>query len=441
MANKMKNTARIFSNKNMHRGTVLIEFLLTIALAGTLLPFIYGYQNRAIIRAENVRITRQMQKIQSVLEQYIVENKDAMLTTVGRNIIKVKLADLVDYGLDATFVETAGDKYQLRILKSNDYGDQASLQGVIVLTDSEITPLRTREIVSMGDDKIGFVDGTRAYGGFGTWRVNTADFGVDATDGIVLSTAIQRDNSLYLWRVPSGGATDATMLSALNLGGRDIINSSFVNTVGLSLDESLAATKIVTNDLIFQNRTTIDTKYTTQTATVSGTMSGDSKNIAVTGTLSLAESAKASSFTADNFWVNNLILSGLSTPSGTAATLRSNGSLDMTEGRVSAVFVSVGFTGSITSRLNVKEKIVDSVNPDYYWDTKSKTANLVDINSPTLTDMAARVLRRESVSGSTATRVFSSVTSNKNATMGDYLNAIREIGQSVRAKYQMLNLE
>ncbi len=437
----MKNTARIFSNKSMHRGTVLIEFLLTIALAGTLLPFIYGYQNRAIIRAENVRITRQMQKIQSVLEQYIVENKDAMLTTVGRNIIKVKLADLVDYGLDATFVETAGDKYQLRILKSNDYGDQASLQGVIVLTDSEITPLRTREIVSMGDDKIGFVDGTRAYGGFGTWRVNTADFGVDATDGIVLSTAIQRDNSLYLWRVPSGGATDATMLSALNLGGRDIINSSFVNTVGLSLDESLAATKIVTNDLIFQNRTTIDTKYTTQTATVSGTMSGDSKNIAVTGTLSLAESAKASSFTADNFWVNNLILSGLSTPSGTAATLRSNGSLDMTEGRVSAVFVSVGFTGSITSRLNVKEKIVDSVNPDYYWDTKSKTANLVDINSPTLTDMAARVLRRESVSGSTATRVFSSVTSNKNATMGDYLNAIREIGQSVRAKYQMLNLE
>lgn len=437
----MKNTARIFSNKNMHRGTVLIEFLLTIALAGTLLPFIYGYQNRAIIRAENVRITRQMQKIQSVLEQYIVENKDAMLTTVGRNIIKVKLADLVDYGLDATFVETAGDKYQLRILKSNDYGDQASLQGVIVLTDSEITPLRTREIVSMGDDKIGFVDGTRAYGGFGTWRVNTADFGVDATNGIVLSTAIQRDNSLYLWRVPSGGATDATMLSALNLGGRDIINSSFVNTVGLSLDESLAATKIVTNDLIFQNRTTIDTKYTTQTATVSGTMSGDSKNIAVTGTLSLAESAKASSFTADNFWVNNLILSGLSTPSGTVATLRSNGSLDMTEGRVSAVFVSVGFTGSITSRLNVKEKIVDSVNPDYYWDTKSKTANLVDINSPTLTDMAARVLRRESVSGSTATRVFSSVTSNKNATMGDYLNAIREIGQSVRAKYQMLNLE
>lgn len=437
----MKSIMRIFFHNNEHRGTVLIEFLLTIALAGTLLPFIYGYQNRAVIRAENVRITRQMQKIQTFLEKYIVENKDAMLTTVGRNIIKVKLSDLIDYGLEESFVQSAGDKYQLRVLKSNDYGDQASLQGVIVLTDSEITPLRTREIVSMGDDKIGFVDGTRAYGGFGTWRVNTADLGVDATSGIVQTTSIKRDNSLYLWRVPSENVSDATMLSALNLGGRDIINSVFVNTGGLSLDESLEVNKVVTNDLIFTNRTTIDTKFTTQTALVSGAMSGDSKNIAVTGTLSLAESAKASSFTADNFWVNNLTLGGLSTPSGSAATLRSNGSLDMTEGRVSAMFVSVGFTGSITSRLNVKEKIVDSVNSDYYWDVKSKVANLVDINSPTLSDMASRALRRESVSGSSATRVFSSVASNKNATMGDYLNAIREIGQNVRAKYQMLNLE
>ena len=436
----MKNKTKIFFHHNEHRGTVLIEFLLTIALAGTLLPFIYGYQNRAVIRAENVRITRQMQKIQTVLEKYIVENKDAMLTTVGRNIIKVKLADLVDYGLDASFVESAGDKYQLRVLKSNDYGDQASLQGVIVLSDSEITPLRTREIVSMGDDKIGFLDGTRAYGGFGTWRVDAADFGVDATNGIVQTTAIKRENSLYLWRVPSDGATDATMLSALNLGGRDIINSSFVNTGGLSLDESLEVNKIVTNDLIFNNRTTIDTKFTTQSAVVSGTMSGDSKNIVVGGTLSLAESAKASSFTADNFWVNTLTLSGLSTSSG-SATLRSGGSLDMTEGRISAMVVSVGFTGSITSRLNVKQKIIDSVNPDYYWDVGSKVANLADINSPTLTDMASRVLRRESVSGTTATRVFSSVVSNKNATMGDFLNAIREIGQNVRAKYQMLNLE
>ncbi len=438
----MMKLLRIFSHHNQTRGTVLIEFLLTIALAGTLMPFIYGYQNRAVVRAENVRVARQMQKIQSVLEKYIVENKDSMLTTVGRNIIRVRLSDLIEYGLDPEFVRTNSDKYQVRILKSQDYGDQPSLQGVIVLSDSDITPMRTREIVSMGDDKIGFVDGVHAYGGFGTWRVNTADLGIDATSGIVQTTSVNRDSSLYLWRLPSDDVIDATMLSALNLGDRDIINSSFVNIGGLSLDESFAANKIVTNDLIFKNRTTLDaTKLSSQTAIVSGTMSGDSKNIVVNGTLSLADLAKASSFTTDNLWVNELSLGGVSTPSGVAAVLHAGGALDMTEGRVSAMFVSVGFTGSITSRLGVREKIIDSINKDYYWDVKSRTANMVDINSPTLSDIATQLLRRESVSGTTATRIFSSVSSNKNATVGDYLNAIREIGQSVRAKYQMLNLE
>ena len=438
----MMNLLRIFSHRKQTRGTVLIEFLLTIALAGTLMPFIYGYQNRAVVRAENVRVTRQMQKIQSVLEKYIVENKDSMLTTVGRSIIRVRLSDLIEYGLDPEFVHANSDKYQVRILKSQDYGDQPSLQGVIVLSDSDITPMRTREIVSMGDDKIGFVDGVHAYGSFGTWRVNTADLGIDATSGIVQTTSVNRDSSLYLWRIPSDDIIDATMLSALNLGDRDIVNSSFVNIGGLSLEESFTANNIVTNDLIFKNRTTIDaTNLSSKTAIVSGALSGDAKNIVVNGTLSLADLAKASSFTTDNLWVNELSLGGLSTPSGVAAVMRAGGALDMTEGRISAMFVSVGFTGSITSRLGVREKIIDSINKDYYWDVKSRTANMVDINSPTLSDIASRALRRESVSGTTATRIFSSVSSNKNATVGDYLNAIREIGQSVRAKYQMLNLE
>ena len=149
---------RIFNGKNSSRGTVLIEFLLTIALAGTLMPFVYGYQQRAVERAENLRITRQMQRIQTVLERYIVENKDDMLRTVGRNIVKVNLSDLVDYGMDQDFVDAVSDKYQIRVLKSVDVNDQATLQGVIVLHDSEISPLRTREIVTMGDDKTGFID-------------------------------------------------------------------------------------------------------------------------------------------------------------------------------------------------------------------------------------------------------------------------------------------
>lgn len=437
----MIHTNRIFSIKNAIRGTVLIEFLLTIGLAGTLIPFIYEYQNRAIVRAENVKVARQMQKIQSVLERYIVENKDKMLTTVGRNIIKVRLADLVPYGLEQDFVDGSGDKYQIRILKSNDVYDQATLQGVIVLNDSEISPMRTREIVSMGDDKIGFIDGTRAYGAFGTWRTDIASLGIDAQAGIVQTTNFNRDNSLYLWRIPSDNAADATMLGALNLGARDIKNSSFVNATGLSVDEIFESKKIAVNDLVFQNRTTLDSEFKTTTAIVSGAMSGDSKSIAVEGTFNLADFAKVSGFTADNLWVNSLTLGGLTTPSGVVSTLHANQSLDMTEGRVSTISMTVGFTGSITSRLGVKEKIVDSTNQNYYWNVQSREANLVDINSPTLSDMATKILRYESVSGSTATRVFGAVVSNKNATVGDFINAINEISRNVRGKYHMLKLE
>ena len=437
----MRIWKKIFAHKFAARGTVLIEFLLTIALAGTLIPFIYSYQNRAVMRAENIKITRQMERIQSVLERYIVENKERMMATVGRGIIKVSLSDLVDYGLDADFVENTKDKYQVRILKSVEAGEQTALQGVIVLNDAEITALRTRQIVSMGDDKLGFVDGNRAYGGFGTWRTSIAELGIDATSGIVRTTDINRDSALYLWRVPSPNVSDATMLSALNLGGRDIKNASFVNTGGLKLDEIFNAKKIVTNDLIFQNRTTIDSDYKTQTAIVSGTLSGDSKNVNVNGTFFLNDLGNFSGFTADNLWVNTLNLSGLSVKSDDAAILRTGGLLDMTEGRISAMFVTVGFTGSITSQLSVKGKIIDSVNSDYYWDVQSRIAILSDISAPTLSDMAARILRRESVSGSVATQLFSAVVSNKNATMADFMNAITEIQNRVRAKYHMLNLQ
>ena len=435
----MKYKSKIFSNSS--RGTVLIEFLLTIALAGTLIPFIYSYQTRAIARAENLRITRQMQKIQTILEHYIVQNREQMLKTVGRNIIRIKMTDLIPYGLDEDFAQTMADKYQLRILKSIDVGNQATLQGVIVFNDSDLTAMRTREIVKMGDDKIGFIDGTRAYGAFGTWRTDTVDLGIGETSGIVQTTGITRDNAMYLWRVPSESAADATMASVLNLGNRDINNVTFVSADGISLEESLEIGKLISTDVIFKNRTTIDSKYYTQTALVSGTLSGDAKSISVNGTFSLADYAKVSSFTVDNLSVNTLTLGGFSVPSGSLSTIRIGGSLDMTEGRISAMFVTVGFTGSITPRLGVKEKIVDSINPAYYWNVSTRIANLGDINSPTLSEMATKILRRESVYGSIATKIFSSVASNKNATMGDFMNAINEIQKSVRGKYQLLKSE
>lgn len=225
------------------------------------------------------------------------------------------------------------------------------------------------------------------------------------------------------------------------MGGRDIANAAFVNAGGMSLTEIYESQKLVVNDLIFKNRTTIDTNFKTQNALVSGTLSGDAKTISVAGTLNLADLAKVSNFTADNLWTNTLSLSGLSVSGDDAALLRVTGALDMTEGRVNALYVTVGFTGSITPRIGIKEKIVDSTNPAFYWDAQQRTANFVDINSPTLSDLAAKALRREAISGTTATRVFSAVTANKNATMGDFMNAISEIQNTVRGKYRMLNLE
>ena len=437
----MKKDKRIFSGTNNCRGTVLMEFLLTIALAGTLMPFVYQYQQRAVLRAENIRVTRQMDKIKTVMERYIAENKDSMLTTIGRNIIRLKLSDLIDYGLDADFVNEMSDKYQLRVLKSIDKNDQAALQGVIVYSDSDITPMRTREIVSMGDDKVGFVDGRRAYGGFGTWRTDVSNFGIDGDYGIVQTTAATRDNSLYLWRVPSDSAADATMLSGLNLGMRDIVNIGFANSRGLRIEEVLNVNNIDTHDLIFDNQTILDSNYKTRTATVTGTLSGDAKNIVTKNTFNLSEYGKFSDFSADTLWVNDLSLSGLSTDSKGISILRVNQTLDMTEGRINALYVTVGFAGSLTSRLTVREKIYDSENSDYYWDVKNGIANFNDINSPTLTDLGGRVLRNESVSGSVSTRIFSAVVANKNATVSDYMNAINEIQTAVREKYRLLNLE
>ncbi len=231
------------------------------------------------------------------------------------------------------------------------------------------------------------------------------------------------------------------MLSGLNLGGRDIKNAAFVNANGLSLEEFLDVNKIAVNDLIFQNYTTIDTQYKSQTGIVSGVLSGDARSIDVSGTLNLADFARVSAFTADNLWVNKLTLGGLSTDSSSAAILHATQTLDMTEGRISALYVTVGFTGSLTSKLVVREKIIDSLNNDYYWDVKNKVANLGDINSPTLSDMGTKIFAHEKISGTVSAATFGAVLANKNATMSDFLNAISEIQTRVRAKYRLLNLE
>ena len=151
---------------NTQRGGMLIELLLSVALAAVIMPFLFRYQQNALRRAENIALTRQMGEIQTALERYIVDNRENLLMTVGRTISRVNMSDLAIYGLSESTLD-ASDKYQLRILKSNEGASGATLQGVVVMSTDGVPPLRTREIVSMGGANMGFIEGSRAYGAFG----------------------------------------------------------------------------------------------------------------------------------------------------------------------------------------------------------------------------------------------------------------------------------
>lgn len=439
---KFVRNFRNSGNDCSQRGNMLVELLLTVALSAVILPFVFQYQQRAVKRTENIAITREMENIQGALERYIVQNRENLLATVGKNITRVQLGDLVEYGMLPDIATNSADKYQLRILKSNNRQDQATLQGVIVLSGPDINPLRTREIVATGGAQMGFIDGTRAYGTYGAWRADTVDLGLNIRDGIVGTTGVNRDNASYLWRVPSENANDATMLSSLNLGGHDIIGGAFFNAAGTQFGETLNLTDAVARDVIFQNRTAINNKFYAASTTVSGILSSDSRNMEVSGTFNLADVGKFTSFSVADLWVGNLTLSGLSVNNdGTASVLKINRALDMTSGRIDAMYITVSFAGSITPRLVVHNRIEDSINPAYFWDADIGVAHFMDVSLAQLNDMAAMAVRAERGGDTISAQVFGTVAANKNATAADYMNAITEIQNRVRAKYRLLNLE
>lgn len=432
----------IFSVANKQHGGMLIELLMSVAIVAVVLPFLFKYQQDSIVRAENIAVARQMQEIQNALERYIVANRETLLTVAGKNIARVNIADLAEYGAPESIIEKNGDKYQLRVLKSSDATGQATLQGIVVMSDETITPLRTRQIMSVGGDNMGFVEGTHAYGTFGAWHTDTMDIGINVPDGIITTTSVSRDNAQYLWRVPSDNTDDAKMLAPLNLGGHDLVNTKYFDASFAQFDETLKSITIVADKVVFANRTTIDSALETQNATCVGNLSADAKNMEIAGTLTMSGLGKFSNFTVNDLWTNTLSLSGLSmNEKNKASILDVNQNLDMTGGRISSIYTTVGFSGSITPRLVVREKIIDSIDSSYYWDVQNKTAKLYDLSLPELSRMATLVVVKEADKSTIAGRTFSSIAANKNATVADYLNAISEIQKKVRAKYSLLKLE
>lgn len=432
---------RIFNEKNDSRGSMLLELLLSIALATIIIPFVFRYQQNAVVRAQNIAITNEMAEIRVALERYIVENRTDLLKTVGRNITRVELSDLLPFGLPESVMEDSKHHYQLRVLKSSDSTGSATLQGVIVRDSGDVSPLRTREIVNLSGGSMGFVDGGHAFGTFGAWHTDAVDLGVDIADGIIETTSVNRDAALYLWRVPSNNADDAKMLSPLNLAGHDILNTKYLNANYVDFAEGVNSLQTVADKLIFENRTTIDQTFEVASATVSGVMSSDGKNMEIKNGLNISDVAKLSSLTAENLWVSNLTLSGLSVETPDVPMLKVNQALDMTSGRIEAMYVTVGFTGSMTPRLVVYEKIADSVNSAYYWDADLGVAKFMDVSFVELNRMATLAVRKYGDKSTVSTQVFGAVSANQNATASDFMNAIHEIQTRVRGKYRLLNLE
>ena len=433
----------LFFNRNNQNGGMLVELMMSIALAAVIIPFVFRYQQTSVLRARNISVVRQMENVQNALERYIVENKNTLMQPTGKNISHVKIEDLVDYGLPEYIAQTFSNDYQLRVLKSADRNNKSVLQGIVILSNSEITPMRTREIVNLGGGKFGFVEGNSTYGGFGAYHVNASDFGIKGAKGLISTTNTARGNTEYLWRVPSQNEEDATMLSPLNLDGHDIVDVNFFDASKSQFEEKLKIGKINTGSLVFSNRATIDAIFATNNAVVNGAFTSDSRNVNVGGTLTLADSGKFSSFYTNDLYVNTLTLSGftVNSTSDKASSLKIVGDMDLILGRITAAYVSVGYTGSVTPQLTITNKIQDSKDSSFYWDIKNKKARFADLNLPELARMASIVIAMESKSGSVSTSLFGGVSANSNASVSEYINALNNIKNQIREKYQMLNLE
>lgn len=439
----MKQKIKSFFYLNHQHGGMLVELMMSITLAVIIIPFIFRYQQNAVVRARNIMVTKQMENVQQALERYIVENKVVLMKPVGKNIFRIKLTDLINYGLPDYVADTYKDDYQLRILKSSDKNDKSTLQGIVILNNDNISPLRTREIVNLGGGKIGFIEGNNTYGGFGAFHTDVNDFGITNTKGIVGTTSVKRGDTEYLWRLPSENEQDATMLSSLNLDGHNINDVKFFDATKAQFEEKLTVGKIVTGSLVFSNRATIDAIYMTNTAVINGILSSDSKQMNVFNTLTLVDSGKFSSFYTNDLYVNTLTLNGFSvnSDSNKDAIFKIIGDMDLMLGRVTATYVSVGYTGSVTPRLSISQKIQDSKDSSFYWDIKDKKARFADAVFPELSRMATLIVSMESKSGTASTSLFGTVAANTNATVGDYLNALHDMQIQIRQKYHLLNLE
>lgn len=390
--------------KNKYQnGGMLLELMLSIALAAIIIPFVFRYQKNTIERARNISLVKQMETVQSALERCIFENREELLRQ-GVSIFSENNTDpdnidclilfnddeddprgLINYGLTAEFVNDFRNDYVLRILKSNDNTGQPVLQGVVLLNNQNINALRTREIVRLGGGKVGFLDGDVVQGGYRAFNAEKIDFDFQNIDnGIVQTTDTMRGYSKYLWRLPSGDEKDATMLSWLNLDGHDINN----------VDALRAYNAIFSSDLVFPgddsavNATTV---FFTKLASINSECNGDLATVRghltinsggvlnVTDKTSLRGLGKFTECNSPKLNTHEMTLTKFSIDSD---SLIVGGRMVMN--KIIAGKVSVDKGPVITPRLVISKRIT-SPDGKFYWEVDGKSKNEAYFNDAILT--------------------------------------------------------
>ena len=261
----MKRNYKKFCLKyDRQSGGMLMELMLSVALAAITIPFVVRYQKNTIERARNVAVVKQMDMVRGALERCIFENRTDLISkgvnpdgyrvfsnpnetecVMLSNDSETDPMGLINYGLTPEFANDYADKYKLRIRRSNDNTGQPVLQGIVLLADGAINSMRTREIVNLGGGQVGFTDDNYVRGGFNAFSTEKTTYGLEGQEGIVQTTDTMRGDTRYLWRTSDSTNTDRTMLSFLNLDGHDIKN------IG-----GFAA-----NNAYFSDRITLDSTY------------------------------------------------------------------------------------------------------------------------------------------------------------------------------------
>ncbi len=412
-------------------GGMLVEIMMTLAISAIMIPFIFRYQQNAVERARNIAVSKQMEMVQGALEKYIVKNRSTYINHSGNHTWdNVHICHLIDekflsddFSNDCSGSDcisgcrarkndsTDFGKYFLRILKTN-VQNKDILQGVVLLTNEETTPLRTRGIVNMGGGKIGYIDGNDVRGGFNVFLRPKTNMGLsNQSDGVVSVTGTLRGSNEYLWRVPSANDMDATMLSPLNLDGHDVVNINDASVYNAFFDTELNANKInVQNTIYFLQRPTFSLNTNFSFISTEGNItghlaSGDSGSsltvreiLYINGTHGGQFNKLVSDGTMDINTISNLETFVVKPSSGVISFARKEGtSLSLgakkaffDSGRVIFVTNPDNQIAGGTPVLDV-QSIIRNKNTDYYWDAKNKKIRLKNLaltNLPKILDLA-----------------------------------------------------